>query len=274
MLVSDWTETHYQDTDMTSPRWRETTGQRFTPSNPSEITTGNRHGFRRKADFQVWFDRLDPQFLSQLGQPTSQTMMDARAQLKALRDSWFLDAALATAKTGPVTAMVDLPFPTANIIPVDFVLSGSSSNKGMTTHKLMEGMKRFQTGHIDPNVDTVYCALSPKQQLDLFIYAETAVNDVYAAGVVKWLNGETNSLFGTRCQKILTNSLPLNTATDIRTCVMFCDRAFKLSPSGLDIKFDTLATVSHAQQISLYHNSGAFRAKDEYVYQIACDESP
>lgn len=274
MIASDWTETHYQDTDMTSPGWVETTGQRFRISNPSEITTGNRHGFRRKADFQVWFDRLDNQYLSALGQPTSEVMMDARAKLKALKDTWFLEAAIATAKTGPVTAMVDVVFPTANVIAVNFVLSGAVANKGMTPHKLLEAVKQFMVGNIDPTVDTIYVSMSPKQVLDLYVYAETYTNDTYASSIVGWLDGKTDKLFGTKCQLLISNNLTLDTTTDIRTCVVFCDRGFKLSPMGMETKFDTLANVSHAQQISMYANGGCFRRKDEYVRKILCDESP
>lgn len=274
MLKADWNTTHYQATDETSGNWVETTGQRFVPSNPSEIVTGNRHGFRRKAKFEVHFDKMDAQFLSNLGLPTSQVQMDARAKLKALRDQWFIDAAVATAKAGPVTAMVDVPFPTQNIIPVNFVLSGSPANNGMTPHKLLEVTKRFKKGHIDPNEAGLKLAMDPKQELDLFIYGETYSNDTFAKAVVAWLNGETDRLFGSRWEKIITNSLPLNTSTDIRTCVAFSDRAFGLSPQGMDIKFDTVRELGHAQQITMYADSGVFREKDEYVHLIYCDESP
>lgn len=270
MLVGDWTERQYVDTDLTTGEWVESTGQRFGQTQAGTIGTGNRSGFRRQADFAVKFDRLDDQFLSNLGLPTSQVMQDAKRKLNKLKDRWFIEAAVASSLGGPHPYITPLAFPTANIIAADFTLRASYTETGLTPHKLLEAMKRMETLDIDPTEDTCYVAISPKQKLDLIVFAEKYTNDTYASIVSAWLKDPNSKLMG--FVPIVSNNLPIASGTNIRTCVAFCDRGFKVAPSSMTTHFDTLPTERHAQQIAHYTDMGVFRSKDEYVYQILCDE--
>lgn len=272
MMVGDWTERQYVDTDLTTGEWVESTGQRFGQTQAGTIGTGNRSGFRRQADFAVKFDRLDDQFLSNLGLPTSQVMQDAKRKLNKLKDRWFVEAAVASSLGGPHPYITPLAFPAAQILAVDFRLRGAAVSVGLTPHKILEIGKQMETLDIDPTEDTLYLAISPKQKLDLVVYAETYTNDTYASIVSAWLKDPTSKLMG--FVPIISNNLPLNTSTDIRTCVAFSDRGFKVAPSSMTTHFDTLPTERHAQQIAHYTDMGVFRSKDEYVYQILCDETP
>ena len=270
MLVPDWRERQYVATDLTTGEWVETTGQRFGQTNAGTIGTGNRSGFRRQADFAVKFDRLDEQFLSALGLPTSQVMQDAQRKLKKLRDTWFIQAAIADALGGPHPHITPQAFPASQIIATNFTLRASATEIGLTPHKILEVAKRMEVLDIDPMTDTCFLAISPKQKLDLVIYAEKYTNDTYASIVSAWIKDPTAKLFG--FTPIITNVLPLNTSTNVRTCVAFCDRAFKIAPTSMRTHFDTLPNERHAQQIAHYADMGVFRAKDEYVHHILCDE--
>lgn len=197
-------------------------------------------------------------------------MQDAERKLRKLRDTWFIQAALADALGGPHPHITPQPFPAGQIIAANFTLRATATELGLTPHKILEVAKRMEVLDIDPTEDTCYLAISPKQKLDLIIYAEKYTNDTYASMVSAWVKDPTSKLMG--FTPIVTNVLPLNTATNVRTCVAFCDRAFKMAPTSMRTHFDTLATERHAQQIAHYADMGVFRAKDEYVHQILCDE--
>ena len=275
MMVGDWTERQYVDTDLTTGEWVESTGQRFGQTQAGTIGTGNRSGFRRQADFAVKFDRLDDQFLSNLGLPTSQVMQDAKRKLNKLKDRWFIEAAVAPSLGGPHPHITSMAFPAGNILATNFTLRTAGAPAGMNAlglspHKLIEVGKRMETLDIDPYEDTCYLAISPKQKIDLIVYAEMYTNDTYASMISAWVKDPTAKLFG--FIPIISNNLPLDAGTNVRTCVAFCDRGFKVAPSSMTTHFDTLPTERHAQQIAHYTDMGVFRSKDEYVHQILCDE--
>jgi hypothetical protein len=159
---------------------------------------------------------------------------------------------------------------------VGYVLSGATTNSGLTPYKILEAVKRFETSEVDVEQEELYLAISPRQKLDLVAFVTDAPNDIWAKIVGQWLadsqTGKPTKLMG--FNTIMSNRLALDVSTDVRTCVAFTKSAFKVSPISQRLEIDKLPTKRHALQIMSYAAFGAVRVKDEKVQVIYCDESP
>ena len=274
ILEPRWTGNQYVATDLGQQDWVDD-NVRFGQSDPSEITGGNRSGFKQSFKFQRKFDKWDESFLGALGSPTSEVIMSAKMGLARKKDAIFSAAAVAASVGGTFPHTTSMAFPTGNIIAVDFVpltITAPAANlyRGLTVGKMLEAKRQLLTAEV-PADEELYIAMTPQQQMDLSVYSQGYANDPWAAMVASWIADPTKKLFGMIPR--IYNSLPV-TAGGIRTCVVFSQRAMCVAPMEMKTYMDRLPTANHALQIAHYGLWGAFRKRDELVRTILCDETP
>lgn len=271
-ILSDWVEKQYVATDLEKTDW-QFDDSRFGETNPTEAGNGGwRSGFKRKARVAKKFDQWDDKFLSTLGLPDSAVIRSMKMGWNRIKDTMFLDAAGADALGGPHPHTTPQVFPTGNVIPVDYKYTGTPANIGLTPHKLLRVQELALKADVDIFNEDVYLAISPRQYTDMIVYSETYATDTWAKVVSKWLENPTQKLMG--FTPIISNRLTLDSATDIRTCVAFSDRAMKVAPLDMRTHMDVLAGQKHALQIAHYALWGVYRHHDELVWKVQCDESP
>lgn len=275
MLDSTWTAKEKVFTDLSKVEFTETTGQRFGSTNAQEIGGGKRKGFKRKFDCAVKFDQYDKEFLENMGLPDSEVMQAMRMAWNRRLDDIFIDAAIAQSIGGAEPYITPLAFPVSQVVPVNYVKPQAAlgSNSGMTIWKLLETKTRFEKLDLDLDREEVCLAISPEEEQQLMLYVESAPNETWAKMVAAWFERKEAKLLGL-FKVIKTNRLPLNSSTDVRTCVAFCKKGFTLSSDSFDIKMDILATEKHALQIASYGQKGAVRRYDERVIHLPCDRTP
>ena len=277
-LESAWSSKEYVWTDLDIIEAAETTGQRFGDSNPSDVGGGKRKGYQRQFEVGIKRDQWDNQWLNTQALPDSDIIMNMKAGLNRKMDSVFIEAATAASLGGADPFNTSIALPATSEIAVNYALTGTATNIGLTPYKILEAVKRFETAEVDVEQEELYLAISPRQKLDLVTFGASAPNDIWAKIVGQWLSdsqtGKPTKLMG--FNTIISNRLFTTgpASTDVRTCVAFAKSAFKVSPISQRLEIDKLPTKRHALQIMSYAAFGAVRVKDEKVQVIYCDESP
>ena len=121
---------------------------------------------------------------------------------------------------------------------------------------------------MDPNED-LFLALAPRQVQDLIEYSQVYKNDTWAGMISVWANDMTKPLFG--CKPLISTQLTDN-GSGVRRCVLFSKRAMITSPFELQAFVVRRQEAKFVPLIAQYGLWGAFRLRDELVYQILCDE--
>jgi len=213
------------------------------------------------------FDEWDSDFLGSVVLPTSETVQAHHFAYNRLCDQVIINAALGTAYSGEdgVTAT---PFDSNQLIPADYVLTGSASNSGLTIPKLIELKGLFGKNEVPEEEEIIF--VYTQSQLNNLLNNTQATSSDYAA-VKALVDGKINHFLGMtwkRCEL-----LPLD-SSDIRTCFAFVKRAIKFADSGRKVHMDVRADKNHALQIRSVAKLGAVRMEEKLVAAVACDESP
>lgn len=278
IIDSSWTAKEKVFSDLNIVEWHEN-NSRFGKTNAEEIDGGKRKGIKRKFNVARKFDRTDKEFLEQMGLPDSEVMQAMRAGWERKLDDVFIDAAGADSLGGVEPYITPVPFPNSQVIPVNYVKPQAAlgSNSGLTFWKVAETKARFERLDLDLSREELFLAISPDEEQQLLLQAESAPNDVWAKAVFSWYDavarGQDAKLLGL-FKVIKSNRLPVNAGTDIRTCYAFTRKAFTMSSDSFEIKIDILPTENHSLQIAGYAHKGVFRRYDERVVAIPCDRSP
>jgi hypothetical protein len=270
-------------TDIGEVTWNEQTG-RLEDSNPQEITAFRRKLMKRNFDCQVIFDRTDEEYVVQ------QLTTPGSVVEQAMKAAWAekFDNMLATSVTATVYGGAAPNYSTA--IDIDstaevastYVHTGSPAASGLTPWKLIELVRKFNVRKVNVGGDgqtitglnskPVWLAIGSKQKSELWTYVSGAGNEVWANAFMAFLNGQTNKLFGFNV--VMTEELPLNSSTDVRSCVAWTPTGMIIVPDKYEFKVDVLPTKKHAIQLTAYAQYGAMRRREEEVGVIYADESP
>lgn len=277
IVDSDWNAKDYIWQDLDVVTGRDVTGQRLGDTNPQELSGGARRGSYSEFDIPVIRDRWDNKWLDKQALPDGDVITAMKAAANRWLDDVFITAAGATVFGGADPYTTPIAFPSAQQIGVTFGTSGPS-NIGLTPWKILEATRLLETAEIDPTMEELYLAISPKQKYDLVSFVATSPNDMWAKVVGSWLEqdaaGMPSKLMGYNV--ISTNRLGYIGAVsaDIRAVYAFTKSAFKVSPITQELTIDRLPTKRNAIQFFSHLAFGALRVRDAGVVQIACDQSP
>lgn len=273
-VASDWNENQYVASELVKQDW-VTNNTRLGTTNPTEVTFGERSGFKQKVEWERIIDKWDEKLLGDLGDPTNAILTAAASGLKRKRDALFIAALTADALTGELPHTTSYAFPAANIIAVGDVPlginAGGTTALGMTPGKIMNALRKMEEADVDMNSNQLFLAMGPRQKQDLIEYSQVYKNDVWAQQAMDWLNNPGTKLFGHNVQPILSNRLSLS-AANVRTCVLFAKEAMVTSPFEHRPYMSVESTRKYNLQLAQYGLWGVYRLYDELVYQILCDE--
>lgn len=182
--------------------------------------------------------------------------------IAAFNGTAYADTGSGNGSVSPVS------FPAAQQIAVNYPLG---ANTGLTLGKLIQAKSLLARAE-PPKGSKMYIVTSQQQIDDLLNNVNQIQNDQY--NKVKALyEGEVNYFMGLTF--IRTELLPLNVATDVRTCFAWVEQAMLLSV-GQDVttRVSERDDKSYATQVYAAMTIGSTRLMDNGVVSLLCDQSP
>jgi len=221
-----------------------------------------------------WSDLVDSlEETRMLINPVSPYAQSAGMAMNRAKDEEVIEAATGTSYAdvngSGATAAVTLP--STQEVAVDYVLSGSATNSGMTLPKLVKAKSILGKNEV-PRGTKKYFAIT-QQQLDDMLNNITQVSSADYAAVKALVEGEVDNFMG--FEFIRTELLTLAAATDIRTCFAYAYPGL-LCSVGQDAKgrVSERDDKNYATQVYYNMNIGATRMQEEMVVAVYTDESP
>lgn len=260
-------------TDIAQVSWSERLG-RLTNSTPTEVQGNKRKMSKRDFKCQVIFDRIDKNFLADLGRPDSEVLAEMKMSWAREVDAFICDAGSDTVYGGvePYNTAIDLP--STQKVDVNHVEAGGTpANVGLTPQKIIRAKKILAENDIFIEAEESVLVIAPQEEEDLMAYVQASPNDVWATMISDWLKNKSSKLFGftVKC----SNQINHNASTDISTCLAYSKRrGIFVSPDAMTTSIDVRADLDHAVMVSAYSDFGAMRRYEEAVVEIPCDRSP
>jgi hypothetical protein len=216
------------------------------------------------------FDEWDETFLGEVVLPQSATVESHSFGYNRLVDRTIINAALGTAYTGEI-GVTPVILPAGQLVPVNYVESGSATNSGLTIGKLRQMKFLLDDAEIDED-DPRFIALGAKQLQDLLRTTEITSSDYNTVKAL--VEGDVDTFLGFKFKRVSSSFLPYNTGTDVRTIVGWVRSGVYLADSGRRVHIDIRVDKSHSLQIRSVAAVGATRAEEIKVVAADCDQSP
>jgi hypothetical protein len=278
--ASDWTAKQYVKRMSGQQTWRVNNG-RFGKNLAKEFVAGFRSGFWQTLEMEpVKFDQHDKAKLDTISLPTSDVIRDGKSAFNRLCDDLFLTAALADSLGGEDPYVTPTVFPTANVIPVNYIKAGvaaSGASSGMTIWKILRAKKYYEDLSINLDQEELFLAMSPDDKMNLLLSAEAAPNEAWAKITLDWVmkmeTGQKDAkLFG--FTPIITTRLSTATVSSelIESAIAFSRRAFCWCPMmNIETRIEQ-GSIEDRNMITVGANAthGVFREHDELVLNIKC----
>jgi len=229
-------------------------------------------------DWSDLVDSLDDVKL--LISPASSYSISAAMAMSRAKDEEVITAATgaAYADVDGSDAVVSVALPSTSKIAVDYVLTGSAANSGLTLAKLIKAKSNLSKSEV-PKGTRLFIAVTQQQIDDLLNNVSQVSSSDYAA-VKALVNGDVNYFAGLEFIRLGSDSansaaLTLTASTDVRTCFAYAQVGL-LRSIGQDSHGDISKRADKNNAVQVYYNMscGATRLQEEYVQQILCDESP
>jgi hypothetical protein len=248
-----------------------TTAVRRTARHADTPRVDSKH--RRRAcylndyDWSDLVDTLDEVKL--LIDPSSSYAQSAAMAFNRAKDEEVIAAATGTAYadkdgSGAVTAQT---IGSGQQVAVNY----GGSNSGLTLGKLIKAKSILSKAEY-PKGSKLYFAHA-QQQLDDLLNNVNQVSSADYNNVKALVDGEVTSFMG--FEFIKTELTALNSSTDVRTCFGYVQIGL-LMAVGQDAKgrITERADKNYATQVYYNMSVGATRMQEEYVVEVACDQSP
>ena len=217
------------------------------------------------------FDEWDRDFLGNVVLPESESIANHGFAYNRSVDRTIIGAALNIAYTGEI-GVDPTPLPSEQIIGVNFVDIGTAgANLGLTIGKLREAKYRLDAADVDDE-EPRYFAYTARSLQDLLKTTEVTNSDYNTVKAL--VAGNVDTYMGFKFIRISNKIMPIDTATDIRTCVAWARSGIKITDSGKEVHIDIRADKSHALQIRTVAALGGTRMEECKVVSVLCDESP
>jgi Phage capsid protein len=216
------------------------------------------------------FDEWDETFLGEVVLPQSEAIQNHGMAYNRSVDRTVINAALNIAYTGEI-GVDAVALPSSQIIAVNFVETGTAANSGLTIGKLRQAKYLLDAADVDDE-DPRYFAYTAKSLQDLLRTTEVTSQDYNTVKAL--VEGNVNTFMGFTFKRISNKIMPLDVATDVRTCVAWAKSGIKITDSGKEVHIDVRPDKSHALQIRTVAALGGTRMEEVKVVAVMCDESP
>lgn len=222
-------------------------------------------------DWSDLVDTLDD--TKMLISPTSSYAQSAAMAMNRAKDEEVIDAATGTsyADVTGAGATSAQTLDSSQQVAVDYVLSGSAANSGMTLPKMVKAKSILGKNEV-PRGTKKYMAITQQQLDDMLNSIDQVTNADYAA-IKALVEGEVDYFMGFNF--IRTELLTLNSSTDVRTCFAYAYHGL-LCSVGQDYKARITERDDKNYATQVYFNMaiGATRMQEKLVVAIYADESP
>lgn len=243
---------------------------RLQPTNPTQVTVGNRRLVTAEFSCPKIFDRNDADLIRKLEDPKGSLVQAMGYAWDRTVDTEVLAGMLATAYGGerPYTTAYTLGAGQTIAVNYNAPGSGSTANAGLTPAKLARAKKILRETNMIQEGEVPYLAMAPQAEEDLYYFLQTQPNDVYATLVRAFLAGDTDLLMGFRVCHV--NGLPKSSTT--RTAVAWLPQAVCAVPEITDMKMSERDDLNYAPQVVAYGKIALTRRNELGVLKIECDE--
>lgn len=208
-----------------------------------------------------------------LQDPASDYMKSFVMALHRAKDVVISTAAVGTAYAdttgaGSITAVT---LPAAQKVAVDYVVTGSAANSGLTLGKLTRAKHILGTAEF-PKGTEKYIAVSQQQVTDL-LNNVSQVSSADYANVKALVEGEVDYFMGFKFRQL--ELLALNSSTDVRTCFAWYKPALLMS-TGVELMTRVTERDDKSYSVQPYamQSIGATRMQENGVAEVLCDQSP
>lgn len=220
-----------------------------------------------------WSDLIDQQDkVRLLIDPTSSYLRSAQMAFNRSKDDEIIAAATGTAyaDTGSGNGTVSSQSLT-NTVAVNYVLTGSAVNSGLTLAKLIKAKSVLATS--EPPMGSRFFFVHSQQQLDDLLNNVSQVSSADYNNVKALVEGNVTRFAG--FDFIKTERLSRNSSTDVETCFAYVEEGLLLSV-GEDFitRVSERADKSYAIQPYARMSIGATRMQEAEVTTVYCDRSP
>lgn len=236
---------------------------------PSDTAMAKRWLRPKGYDEVTFIDEFDEVALGELPAPESEHVMSHAMAAKRTMDEVIIAGLEGTAYIGEDgTTTVDLG--SSQKVAVDYVLSGSAVNSGLTLAKLTRAKYILDANEVED--EGRYFVHSAKQLNDLLNNVVEVKSSDYNE-VKALVDGKVSRFMG--FDFVRTQLLTLTTSTDVRTCIAYHRDGVVLGiGQEKKVKIDIRADLNHTIQIRTTVLIGATRLEEERVVLVYCDESP
>ena len=249
---------------------------RFGDTNPDDLDLEFRWLYVNFKDSAHRVDRREAMQLGAIGSPHASILRNQLAAAGRDRDKTLIDGIRGTVQGGK-TGGTAIPFDANQIIPVNYVHSGTPANSGMTFDKIIEISRKFGvnevTGQDVENQSAGTIIVSYNQIADLL--HETKFTSADFSEIRRLHTGQVINLMGLSIKAVSADLLPYVDGTDVRTCYAFARNSVVFGIAENPMSWvNEMPDKKHDVQLRTEWGWGCTRLDEEGVIAIACDESP
>lgn len=217
-------------------------------------------------------DEWDEELLGVVSSPKSEVVASHAMAFNRAAEKEIIDALIGTAFIGEHgTDEVELP--NTQKVPVSYIHGGTGSNSGLTLAKMIRARSILGINEaLGDNDDAMACAIVTQKQLDDLLVNVDQVSNSRYSDVKALVDGKVNHFMGFKFKR--TQQLPLDAATDIRTCIFYVPTGVAYGANSRRVKFSTRDDLNETLQIRTKGRMGATRLEEEKVVLVYADESP
>lgn len=215
-----------------------------------------------------WADMIDrPDKIRMLADPTSAYSQNAAYAFGRKCDDVIVDAAFGTAYTGK-TGSTTVTFPSASLVAVDYVESGSAANSNLTIAKLRRARYLLDANEAAEDGEDLIAVVHAAQIQALLRQTEVTSSDYNSVKAL--VEGKVDTFMGWRFVRM--NRLPKS--GNVRSCLFFTRQALLLAV-GTDLMVDIGPRRDKRNSVQVYAcmTMGATRMWEEKTLKVNCDES-
>jgi hypothetical protein len=160
----------------------EITGQRFKKNTVQEITVDGRWYFPREFLAQHWESVFDERKMAPAILGSGKIITAFKRTFMRRCDKIIMEFLLGNAHVGLQGATTPTALPSGQVVPVDYVYTGSDTDSGMTAPKLIEGLRILQENEawnedVAAMGEMVWCVLDADENARLKQQANLANGD-------------------------------------------------------------------------------------------------
>ena len=217
------------------------------------------------------FDEWDERFLGVVVLPQSESVQSHSYAYNRAVDRTIVKAALNVAYTGEI-GVDATPLPPSQSVAVNFVETGTpGANLGLTIGKIRQAKYLLDAADVDDE-DPRFMAITAKSLQDLLRTTEVTSHDYNTVKAL--VDGKVDQFLGFTFRRISNKIIPIDVATDVRTCIAWAKSGIKITDSGRNVHIDVRPDKSHSLHIRTVAALGGTRMEEVKVVAIYADESP